>query len=220
MPQQIEWTMKRALAATAFALGALAMAGQPMRGHVVTLDTQELATIVTKDVDHVRPADLANAIIRGASDYRLIDLRDEAAFAQYHIPSSENVPLTRLADAALARNEKIILYADDSMHEAQAWMLMRAQGFKGVTTLFGGLNAWKNDVVFPAAPATPTPAEAQRFAQALQVAQYFGGHGRTAAAAGESAPLLVSAPAAPTAAVSGKPAPKGAPVAKKKKEGC
>ena len=219
MMRPTEWTMNRVLAVTALALGALAMAGQPLRGHVVTLDTQELAAIVSADVDHVRPSDLADAIVRGASDYRLIDLRDEAAFAQYHIPSAENVPLTRLPDAGLGRNEKIVLYADGGVHTAQAWMLLRAQGYKGVTTLLGGLDAWKNDVVFPMTPTNPTPAQAAQFDRALHVAQFFGGHGRTATAAGD-APLVMTPPATPTATSAGPAAPKGAPVAKKKKEGC
>jgi len=217
----IHWTMERALAVGAFALGALAMAGQPVRGHVVTIDTQELATLVESNVDHVLPADLADSIIRGASDYRLIDLRDEAAFAKYHIPTAENVPIAQLTDSSLARNEKIILYSDGGIHAAQAWMLLRAQGYKGVTTLVGGLDGWKDNVVFPIVPTTLTPAQASEFARALQVAQFFGGHGRTATAAGEAASLTIAAPAAPKVQVSGPAAGKGGPVAKKKKkEGC
>lgn len=220
MTLHMTWTLKRALAAAAFALGALAMAGQPVRGHVVTIDTQELATLVESKVDHVLPVDLADSIIRGASDYRLVDLRDAAAFATYHIPSAENIPLTQLPDSGLARNEKIVLYSDGGIHAAQAWMLMRAQGYKGVTTLFGGLDGWKDDVVFPVAPANPTTAETARFSRALQVAQFFGGHGRAATAAGEAGALTIAAPTAPKSQVSGPAAGKGGPVAKKKKEGC
>ncbi len=217
----VRWTIERALAAAALVLGLFAIAGQPVRGSAVTIDTQELATLVGSQVDHVQPAELADWIVRGASDYRLIDLRDEAAFASYHIPTAENVPVTRLPDAALARNEKIVLYSDGGIHAAQAWMLLRAQGYKGVTTLLGGLEGWKNGVVFPVAPADPTPAQAAEFARALQVAQFFGGQGRAATAAGETATLTIAAPAAPKAAVSGPAAGKGgAPAKKKKKEGC
>ena len=218
---QMTWTMNRALAASALALGALAMAGNPFGGHSVSLNTRELAAIVESDVDRVQPTDLADRIIRGASDYRLIDVRDAAAFAQYHIPTAELVPLTALAEAPLARNESIIVYSDDTARGAQAWMLLRAQGFRGVVMLHGGLEAWKNDVVFPTAPADPTPTTQAAFDRALRVAQFFGGRGRAASGGDSGVPLMIAAPATPTAATAGPASAKGGPApAKKKKEGC
>lgn len=218
------WTLRRALAAAAFALGALAMAGNPVRGHVVTIDTQELATIVGGAMDHVSPAELAGWIVRGATDYRLVDLRSEAEFAQYHIPTAENVPIAQLPDFGLARNERIVLYSEGGIHSAQAWMLLRAQGYKGVTILLGGLEGWKDEVVFPVAPANPGPREAAAFERAAQLARFFGGRPREAATAGGDAPPLTLAPSAPAspllAAPGGQARKPGATPAKKKKEGC
>ena len=224
MGAPFRWTLRRGLAAAALALGLLALAGDPVRGHRVTLDTQELATIVGAKVDHVTPAELADWIVRGASDYRLIDLRDEPEYAAYHIPTAENVPIARLPEYGLRRNEKIVLYSEGGIHSAQGWMLMRAEGYTGVTILFGGLEAWKDEVVFPIAPATPAPEEAARFERAVQVARFFGGQPRAAAdTTGAAAPALaIAAPASPAPALSSPAAParKGGPVARKKKEGC
>jgi rhodanese-related sulfurtransferase len=221
---RFDWTLRRSLAAAALALGALAMAGNPVRGHVVTIDTQELATIVGGEVDHVSPPELAGWIVRGATDYRLVDLRGEAEFAQYHIPTAENVPVAQLPDRGLARNEKIVLYSEGGIHSAQAWMLLRAQGYRGVYILSGGLEGWRDEVVFPVAPASPEPREAARFERAAQLARFFGGQPRAAGAADAGAPALVVAPpvrgGAPGAAPAGQ-ARKGAPpAARKKKEGC
>jgi rhodanese-related sulfurtransferase len=218
--RRIQWTTPRVLAAAALGLGMLAMAGQPVRGHTVTIDTQELATLVSSKVDHMLPAELADRIIRGATDYRLIDLRDEPDFAAYHIPGAENVPVARLLDAGLLRNETIVLYSDGGIHAAQAWMLMRAQGYKGVTTLFGGLDGWKEDVVFPVAPANPTADDTAAYARALEVAKFFGGHGRTAAEAGGLGSLTIEAPGGPKASAPGAATAKPGTAAKKKKEGC
>ena len=41
---------------------------------------------------------LAGWIVEGRADYRLIDLRDETAFGEYHVPTAENVPLTTLGE--------------------------------------------------------------------------------------------------------------------------
>lgn len=218
---RFEWTLRRSLAAAALALGALAMAGNPVRGHVVTLDTKELAAIVGGEVDHVSPAELADWIVRGAPDYRLVDLRPEAEFAAYHIPTAENVPITQLPDWGLARNEKVVLYSEGGIHSAQAWMLMRAQGYKGVYMLRDGLEGWKEQVVFPVAPANPDAREAARFERAAQLARFFGGQPRAAGAADAGAPALTIAPPAAPGASPATPARKGGPpAARKKKEGC
>ncbi len=74
-----------------------AFAGNPYKGTRVTIDATDLAGIVQREVDHVAPADLADWIVKGKSDYRLIDLRSKAEYDQYHIPSAENVPLATLA---------------------------------------------------------------------------------------------------------------------------
>jgi hypothetical protein len=220
---RFRWTLRRTLAAAALVFGALAMAGNPVRGHVVTIDTQELATIVGGEADHVTPAELADWVVRGASDYRLIDLRDETAYAQYHIPTAENVPVAQLPDFGLARNEKVVLYSEGGIHSAQAWMLLRAQGYKGVYILMGGLEAWRDEVVFPVAPAKASPQQAAEFERTVQLARFFGGQPR-AASAGEGAPppaLVAPAPAASQLGAPAAPGRKpGLPALKKKKEGC
>jgi rhodanese-related sulfurtransferase len=209
-------SLNQKLAAVALALGALALFSQPHRGPVVTLDTRELALIVEKEVDHVTPAELAGWIVQGRSDYRLIDLRDEAAYATYHIPTAENVTVAALPEFPFLRTEKIVLYSDGGIHAAQAWMLMQAQGYRAVYTVLGGLDAWKDEVLFPALPAQATVADRARFERAAALAKFFGGEPRAEGGAAAPAPVQLPKLAAP--------APSGAatPVAprKKKKEGC
>jgi len=225
--RRFPWTLNRGLVAAALLLGTLAMAGQPARGHRVTIDTQQLATIVGEEIDHVSPAELADWILRGSTDYRLVDLRDEATFAEYHIPTAENVPVAQLPDHGLTRNEKIVLYSDGGIHSAQAWMLLAAQGYRGAYILRGGLEAWRDEVVFPLAPADMGPRDAAAFERKVQIAGFFGGHPRTAsAAAADSGMTSIGATGtagreAPKVAAPAPPAAKrvGAP-AKKKKEGC
>jgi len=65
-----------------------AFAGSPYKGSRVTIDTVDLAGIVQREVDHINPVDLSDWIVKGKSDYRLIDLRTQAEFDQYHIPGA------------------------------------------------------------------------------------------------------------------------------------
>jgi len=225
---RLRWTLNRALAAAALLLGVVAVAGNPYRGSTVSIDTQELATIVGSTVDHVTVQELADWIIQGRTDYRLIDLRSEPEYAAYHIPTAESVPVALLPQYGLGRDEKIVLYSEGGIHSAQAWFLLRAQKYPGAYILFGGLEAWKDEVLYPVVPdTTATPQERAAFERAAQVARFFGGGPRAASVAADSGALMAS-PAMP-AAPSGSIAPPGAPNAggpakpaakKKRKEGC
>jgi rhodanese-related sulfurtransferase len=224
-------TLNQKLALLALTLGIGALFISPTRGGAVSIDPVEMAVIVQREVDHVSADDLADWIIQGRADYRLIDLRDEKAFAEYHIPSAELLPITQLADAPLARNEKIVLYSDGGIHSAQAWFLLKARGYRGVYILLGGLDTWRDSVVFPVLAANPTPFQAERNAKLTARAAYFGGApgvASTAATAAEGvppAPIAGGAPAAPVAMpkIHAPSAPAGAAAAaapKKRREGC
>lgn len=215
---------KLALLAVALGLGALVLGG-PESGKIV-LDERELAAIVEGELDHVTPDELADWIVAGRQDYRLIDLRTAAEYAEYHIPQAENVAITALADSDLARNDKIVLYSAEGIHSAQAWFLLKAKKFPAVYILLGGLKQWTEQVVFPASPGESAgPAERIDFAKAAERAKFFGGASRAAAVAGASAApgangeIGASAPTLPKVVPPLAPAPGGAAV-KKKKEGC
>jgi rhodanese-related sulfurtransferase len=217
----IRWSLlslNRRLALLVIVLGAVAVfAGNPYGGTSTRVSAKELAVIVGTEVDHVSPEELANWIIQGRVDFRLVDLRNEAAFAEYHIPQAELVPMEGLLDHGLQRNEKIVLYSDGGIHSAQAWFLLKAKGYNGVYILRGGLEEWKDAVLFPRLAPNATPQQAAQFERKAQIAKFFGGSAQTGAATEATAPKgampKLAAPAAPGPA----PAASGA---KKKKEGC
>ena len=218
-------TLNQKLAALAFVLGAVALFAQPHRGPFVKLDGRELALVVEQEVDHVTAPELAAWIVEGRADYRLLDLRAAADYASYHIPTAENVPLSGLGDYPLLRNEKIVLYSEGGIHSAQAWMLLRAQGYEAVYFVLGGFDAWQDEVLFPTLPADADAQARAQFERAAQVAKFFGGEARigvapevgqaastTAPAVANELPKLTAPPPMPGPAT---------PVAKKKKkEGC
>ena len=208
------WGINQKLAFLALVLGAVALLGSPSPGGAVTLNTRELADIVESEVDHITVDELADWITQGRADYRLIDVRDPESYATYHIPTAELVELRELNDYPLYHNEKIVLYSDGGIHAAQAWFLLRAEGFAGAYILLGGLDAWKDEILFPELPADATPAEVAGFERRRTVSELFGGKPRTdgsAARPSESALPKVEPPA-----------PIAAPHARKKhhKEGC
>lgn len=210
-------SINRRLAVSALALGTGALFASVDRGRALSIHERELATLVQHEVDHLDTATLAGWIIQARSDYRLLDLRDAAEFAAYHIPTAENIPVASLEEFPLQRNETIVLYSDGGIHAAQAWMLLKAAGYRGVVTLRGGLEGWKDEVLFPVLPDQPTPQQQARLEHTLSVASFFGGRPRQGVgteAVSLKAPELpkLEAPALPGGAAA---APK-----RKKKEGC
>ncbi len=210
-------SLNRKLAALLLLLGFLALfAGDPYGGGKTTVDAKELALIVEKQVDHVSVDELADWIIQGRADYRLIDLRSEAEYNQYHIPTAERISLPDLPNAGLMRNEKIVLYSEGGIHSAQAWFLLRSKGYKAVYMLMGGLDEWKERILFPRPPQQPTPAEELEWQKRVQVSRWFGGEPQTEA----SESVVKAAPALPTPALPAAGGKTERPQAKKKKEGC
>ncbi len=208
-------TPNQKLALVAGLFGFLAIfAGSPYTGSTATINAKELAVMVEKEVDHVTVDELADWIIKGKADYRLIDLRSAKDLEEYHIPGAENIPIASLPDAGLLRNEKIILYSEGGTHSAQAWFLLKALKYKNVYLLRDGLAEWKDRILFPSLAENPSPEEKAAFEKRKEVSKFFGGSPQTGSAA--SAPQLVMPklpmPSAPAASI-------GAPK-KKKKEGC
>ena len=216
-------TLNQKLACAALLLGVAALFASPYPGSKVTLDAKELSLIVGSEADHVEARELAAWIIEGRGDYRLVDLRTPGEFDRYHIPTAQNIPMSVLTDAGLGRQEKLVLYSEGGIHSAQAWMLLRAQGYTAVYMLKGGLDEWNDQVVFPVVADNPTPDQRARDERLRSISVFFGGQPRSAAATAGAA-ASVAAPAAMPAApnVVAPPSPTGAakPPAKKKKEGC
>jgi rhodanese-related sulfurtransferase len=210
-------TLNQKLGTLALALGILAVLADVAPGHTVKVNAKELLTGVERTEDHVTPPELAAWIVEGRADYRLVDVRDEKAFAEYHLPGASSVPLATVLDGALSRTDKVVLYGDGGVHAAQAWMVLKGRGYPRVYTLQGGLDAWKDQVLFPVAPQDPTPDEQASFERAAQVARFFGGQSRAASAPGAEPMALPARAVMPAVLPPVLPAAGSGP---KKREGC
>jgi rhodanese-related sulfurtransferase len=210
-------SLNQRLAAVLLLLAIIALfAGDPYSSAKTSIDAQELAMIVDTKVDHVTVEELADWIIQNKSDYRLIDLRTDKEFGEYNIPTSENILLSDLLNAGLQRNEKIVIYSEGGIHSAQAWFLLRAKDYKSVYILFGGLEEWKDKILFPRIAENASAEQLQAFEKIKQVSKYFGGTPQT----GASESVQQTQVAMPKLSLPGGAAAGAKPTGKKKKEGC
>jgi len=207
---------EKKLAGAVFILGVIAIfAGNPYGGAFIKVNEKELALSTVNNSEKISVNDLADWIIKAKADFELIDLRSAEKYNEYAIPNSQCIPLVQLPEADLLRNQKIIFYSDDDVAASQAWFILKSKGYKGVYILDGGLNAWKEKVLFPKAPINGSKDELAQFEKMKEVSKYFGGQAQTDSSVTELTPSF-KLPAAST----GTQKLGTAPVKRKKREGC
>jgi rhodanese-related sulfurtransferase len=131
--------------------------------------------------DRVSALALAQMIKDHRQGLRVIDARVGLDAATYMIPGAE-----RLAAAgAMAPGDRVVIYGDGDADAERAWRSLRGAGAAGVQVLSGGMAAWEDEVLSPAAPAAPSDSALARYRAARALSLYFGGvpTGRRAAGA-------------------------------------
>lgn len=206
----------RGLAAALIGAGLIAaVSGDPYRPGSAMPGQEQLAQFGPSGFTYIRPVELSTWMVEGRADYTLIDVRSDTDFARDHIPGAKNAPLGLLTAAVAPRNEKVVLYAQEDTQAGQAWIRLKALGFKAVYVLGGGLRAWSTEVLSPAPPTGDDPVAKAEFAKRLAVAKYLGDGSRGTVSDKEpAAPRVSPTPPATNATA---PATKSA---KKKREGC
>lgn len=198
----------------ALILGLVAvLLGNPYDKVNTTINTKEFAIESVRGTDKVEVKKLADWIIEGKVDYRLVDLRDEKEYQEYFIPTAVNIPVGKILDAGLMRNQKILLYSDDNTKAAQAWFLLKSKDYKGVYILDGGVDSWKDEILFPKLAANPTPEQKSEFDKIVEVSKFFGGSPQTG---GEESTQEIAMPKLELPAA----IPMSTPGKKPKREGC
>jgi len=152
--------IERALAIIAAIGGALAVvAGAPNRATRGSVDVTELAQIVEHEEDHVTAVELAKWIRDNKTGLRVIDIRPDSEFTEFHIPGARRIPLVEIARMPLDSAATYVLYSEGGTHAAQAWFLLRARGVKNVFFLRGGLYEWLEQVMSPRVASTMPQVE-------------------------------------------------------------
>lgn len=208
------------LAILAGLLGFIALLiGNPSNKNVIDVNAKEMALATVKNQDKIDVITLADWLIKENVDYTLVDLRSEKDFGEYNIPSSENILVENILDSDLSRNQKILLYGNDDVTSAQAWFILKSANYKAVYILSGGMDAWKNEILFPKLDATATPEQTVAFEKVKQVSLHFGGSPQIVSG-GTTTTVAASPTATPAMPKLTAPAGKVGGGAKKKKEGC
>ena len=168
--------LNRRLGVGALVCGLAApLAGSPYRSMRGAADVHGLAQVIMQGGDHVSALTLAGWIRARKPGLRVIDVRTPEEFAQWAIPTSENIQLDELLRTRFAPDEVVVLYSEGGAHAGQAWTLLRAIGVDNAWFIAGGLADWHEEVHTPVLPHNATPAEVRAFEETAALSRYFGG---------------------------------------------
>lgn len=178
--KNIKFDGPKKLVLLALVMGFIAIfAGSPYDTVHTTVNTKELAIETLNSDNKIEPLVLADQLIKGYGEFKIVDLRKENEYKNYFIPGAINIPVSDILDSKLLRNEEILLYSDDESVASQGWFLLRSAGYKGVYILDGGLKAWKDKVLFPSISEDASADEKAEFEKIAEVSKFFGGTPQT-----------------------------------------
>lgn len=164
----------------AVALGFFAVfVGTPDNNVKATINIKELSLLTANQVDRVSPEEVADWIIESKTNFRLLDIRSDKEFKEYHIPVAENLSAADLYKTNFLPTERIIICGNDGVQTAQGWFLLKARNYKAVYVLDGGMKNWENSILFPRIPDSPTQEQQKRFDKIREVSAFFGGSPNT-----------------------------------------
>lgn len=217
--------MTRALGIAAGTLGMIAaFAGSPYVAQHGHIDVDALARAVQHEDDHVTAIELAGWIKERRPGLRVIDVRSQAEYDAFHVPTAERIPLDSLSSTSFRPADTIVLYSEGGPHAAQAWVFLRALGYDKVYFLRGGLYEWLDQVMNPARQAGAPPKDSAAFDSVAALSRYFGGVPRVGVTSLSDEAITLPLKAADGSAVTGPraadPQSTSALVVKIRRRGC
>jgi molybdopterin/thiamine biosynthesis adenylyltransferase/rhodanese-related sulfurtransferase len=94
-------------------------------------------------VDEIKAADLASLL--ETKSVQLVDVRESVEWEFSRIEGSTLMPLSLFSRSmrTLSRSERIVVYCESGMRSARAFQILKNNGFDNVTSLQGGMAAWR-----------------------------------------------------------------------------
>jgi rhodanese-related sulfurtransferase len=182
------WAAERRLLIAAIVAGGLAVvAGSPTRPAPGNVDVAQLAQIVEHEEDHVTAVELAKWIRDDHRGLRVLDIRSDSEYTDFHIPGAKRVSLSEIAHMPLESVATYVLYSEGGTHAAQGWFLLRARGVEHAYFLRGGLYEWLEQVMNPRV-SSDVPQVERDSIRALTI--WFGGKMELVAPSGATPSIL------------------------------
>lgn len=95
-----------------------------------------------KGVRMITPTELKQQLRK--KDVQYVDVRTPMEFRAHHLLGFKNIPLNELPSRVheLSKEKEVIVICQSGMRSMKASKLLKKMGFRHVTNVKGGINAW------------------------------------------------------------------------------
>lgn len=95
-----------------------------------------------KGINQINTLDLKSELKKKGKQF--IDVRTPHEFGARHIKGFQNIPLSELPNQShqLSKDQEVLVICQSGMRSMKASKILKKQGFKHVTNIKGGMNAW------------------------------------------------------------------------------
>lgn len=155
-----KWRYGAAGGLTMLAAGVMLL-GQPTAADRWNVVSAEKQALLDQRAVQVHPGEVLKLMQNDKLVVRLIDVRSEADFNQFHLIDAENIPLDKLPGilpdlqlaTTTAENIVIILMSNDETAATEAWKRLQADSIPNTYILEGGINGWLKTFAADLSPA-------------------------------------------------------------------
>lgn len=116
--------------------------------------------------------------IKNRKQIRLIDVRTQQSFEEFHLPTAKHIPLSKMTDTNFEADQEYIFYSGDDSLSIQAWRLGNKLGLKDISVLQGGTYDWYERILYPSIPLQAPPEQIQLAKEIKDLSTFFGGRPR------------------------------------------
>lgn len=171
----ILWRRLAVAGALGIALLTVAL-GQPTTERKIAWQAQELEAQLNSRQIHLDPAEVLGMMYNNQIDLRLVDVRSEAEYNQFHLADAQRVTLAELDKGwsqGLSSDAVVVVMSNDEQAAEQAWKRLAVQRVNAYV-LAGGVNRWLDlyrakaeNIPGPDHPAAGDDVLRHRFEEAL-----------------------------------------------------
>ncbi|WP_436515905.1 rhodanese-like domain-containing protein [Ekhidna sp. To15] len=144
-----------------------------LAGIAVAIATPDGLNGVNKQPNFIGVVELAEKI-KNQEKFSLIDLRDSASYAEFHIPKAKNNSLQSLDLKTI--KEPTIFYSGDDLLDRRIWDLLPDSLRTKSHILYGGIRDWYDHLLYPTLPFGDHVNDEKLFKQVHDLCQFYGGY--------------------------------------------
>lgn len=150
----------------------LVIVGVVMASLIMSLAFPEGFNRANRQPNFIGVVELAQKI-RNRESMVLVDLRDQEAYDEFHIPSATQIPLDEVKGYLF--EQPVIFYSGDDLLARQLWDNLPDSLRDRTTIVYGGVRHWYDRVLYPTLPFGKGVTDSDLLDQIHDLSEFYGG---------------------------------------------